>query len=107
MALSLLGPRSCKPLDVSREVLADSAQRLRHDAFRPGHADGRARLVEAGSRFVSVFWDEYGLAGPAGTPTGIISPDERRVAPGFDGLRRALIGPGPSRSCWTKRWSWC
>ena len=40
----------------------DAARILRHDALRPGGLTAR-RLVEAGSRFVSVFWDEYGLAG--------------------------------------------
>jgi uncharacterized protein (DUF1501 family) len=48
------------------------------------------RLVEAGSRFVSVFWDEYGLAGSAwDTHWEHYSRMKNELCPGFD---RALSG---------------
>jgi hypothetical protein len=48
------------------------------------------RLVEAGSRFVSVFWDEYGLAGSAWDTHWEHYPRMRNeLCPGFD---RALSG---------------
>ena len=48
------------------------------------------RLVEAGGRFVSVFWDEYGLAGIGlGHALGPLPPHEERAAAGFD---RGLSG---------------
>jgi hypothetical protein len=48
------------------------------------------RLVEAGSRFVSVFWDEYGLAGSAwDTHWDHYNRMTRELCPGFD---RALSG---------------
>jgi hypothetical protein len=48
------------------------------------------RLVEAGSRFVSVFWDEYGLAGSGWDTHWEHYPRMRKeLCPGFD---RALAG---------------
>jgi hypothetical protein len=48
------------------------------------------RLVEAGSRFVSVFWDEYGLAGSAWDTHWEHFPRmKNELMPGFD---RALAG---------------
>jgi hypothetical protein len=48
------------------------------------------RLVEAGSRFVSVFWDEYGLAGSAwDTHWDHFNRMKNELCPGFD---RALSG---------------
>jgi uncharacterized protein (DUF1501 family) len=48
------------------------------------------RLVEAGSRFVSVFWDEYGLAGSAWDTHWEHYPRmKNELCPGFD---RALSG---------------
>jgi hypothetical protein len=48
------------------------------------------RFVEAGSRFVSVFWDEYGLAGSAwDTHWEHYSRMRNELCPGFD---RALSG---------------
>src|SRR4030095_1388776 len=48
------------------------------------------RLVEAGSRFVSVFWDEYGLAGSAwDTHWDHYNRMKQELCPGFD---RALFG---------------
>src|SRR5205085_7488594 len=62
MAFSMLGSRKLRDaLDISRE-----AMRVRESygmtLFGQGCLAGR-RLIEAGSRFVTVFWDEYGLAG--------------------------------------------
>ncbi|MBY0229624.1 MAG: DUF1501 domain-containing protein, partial [Gemmataceae bacterium] len=43
------------------------------------------RLVEAGSRFVSVFWDEYGLAGSAwDTHWDHYARMKKELCPGFD-----------------------
>src|SRR5262249_6847818 len=48
------------------------------------------RLVEAGSRFVSVCWDEYGLAGSAWDTHWEHYPRmKKELCPGFD---RALFG---------------
>src|SRR5205823_1370108 len=48
------------------------------------------RLVEAGSRFVTVFWDEYGLAGSAwDTHWDHFNRMKNELTPGFD---RALYG---------------
>jgi hypothetical protein len=48
------------------------------------------RLVEAGSRFVSVFWDEYGLAGSAWDTHWEHYPRmKNELCPGFD---RAMAG---------------
>ena len=57
------------------------------------------RLVEAGSRFVSVFWDEYGLAGSAWDTHWEHYPRmKNELCPGFDralsGLITQSIGPG-------------
>jgi len=48
------------------------------------------RLVEAGSRFVTVFWDEYGLAGSGwDTHWDHFNRMKNELTPGFD---RALYG---------------
>jgi Protein of unknown function (DUF1501) len=62
MALSLIGSEKVRrALDLGREPLA---LRESYGMTLFGQAALAARrLVEAGSRFVSVFWDEYGLAG--------------------------------------------
>jgi uncharacterized protein (DUF1501 family) len=62
MALSLIGSEKVRTaLDVGREP---PAVRDAYGMTLFGQAALAARrLVEAGSRFVSVFWDEYGLAG--------------------------------------------
>jgi hypothetical protein len=64
MAYNLIGSEKIRAaLDLSREP-----RRLRETygltVFGQAALTAR-RLVEAGSRFVSVFWDEYGLAGSA------------------------------------------
>ncbi len=64
MAYSLLtSPRLREALDVSREPLA-VRESYGMTLFGQGALVAR-RLVEAGGRFVSVFWDEYGLADSA------------------------------------------
>lgn len=62
MAYSLIGsPKVREALDLGREPLP---LRESYGMTIFGQAALAARrLVEAGSRFVSVFWDEYGLAG--------------------------------------------
>jgi hypothetical protein len=62
MALSLIGSEAIRTaLDLQREPLA---LRATYGMTIFGQACLAARrLVEAGSRFVTVFWDEYGLAG--------------------------------------------
>ncbi len=62
LALSLLGSEKVRAaLDIQREP---RALRETYGMTIFGQAALAARrLVEAGSRFVSVFWDEYGLAG--------------------------------------------
>jgi hypothetical protein len=64
MAYSLLtSPQISQALDLRREPLA---VRESYGMTLFGQASLMARrLVEAGSRFVSVFWDEYGLADSA------------------------------------------
>src|SRR5438034_3411120 len=62
MAYSLIGSeRVQNALDIGREPVS---LRETYGMTIFGQAALAARrLVEAGSRFVSVFWDEYGLAG--------------------------------------------
>ncbi len=62
MALSLIGSEKVRSaLDMNREPLA---LRETYGLTLFGQSCLAARrLVEAGSRFVTVFWDEYGLAG--------------------------------------------
>jgi hypothetical protein len=51
------------------------------------------RLVEAGSRFVSVFWDEFGLAGSAWDTHWEHYPRmKKELCPGFDRAFSGLIG---------------
>jgi hypothetical protein len=56
------------------------------------------RLVEAGSRFVSVFWDEYGLAGSAwDTHWDHYNRMKKELCPGFDRALSGLIADLDSR----------
>jgi hypothetical protein len=75
-------------LDVGREPLA---VRESYGMTLFGQAALTARrLVEAGSRFVTVFWDEYGLAGSAwDTHWDHFNRMKNELTPGFD---RALYG---------------
>jgi hypothetical protein len=89
MAYRLIGSKRVREaLDVRREP-----QSLRESygmtLFGQGCLAAR-RLVEAGSRFVSVFWDEFGLAGSAwDTHEYHYSRMKNELMPGFD---RGLFG---------------
>jgi hypothetical protein len=89
MAYNLLNSRKLRDaLDVGRESM-----RVRETygmtLFGQGCLAAR-RLVEAGSRFVTVFWDEYGLAGSGwDTHWDHYNRMTRELCPGFD---RALFG---------------
>ncbi len=89
LALDLIGSAKVRTaLDLARE-----SRTLRESygmtLFGQGCLTAR-RLVEAGSRFVSVFWDEYGLAGSAWDTHWEHYPRMRdELCPGFD---RALSG---------------
>jgi hypothetical protein len=75
-------------LDVGQEP-ASLRERYGMTLFGQGCLTAR-RLVEAGSRFVSVFWDEYGLAGSAWDTHWEHYPRmKNELCPGFD---RALSG---------------
>jgi hypothetical protein len=84
----LRSPKLRTALDLTREPLA---LRESYGLTVFGQAALAARrLVEAGSRFVSVFWDEYGLAGSAwDTHWDHFARMRDELTPGFD---RALSG---------------
>ena len=64
MAFSLISStRVADALDVRREPTS-TRELYGHTLFGQGCLAGR-RLLEAGTKLVSVFWDEYGLAGDA------------------------------------------
>jgi hypothetical protein len=89
MAYSLIGSAKVRAaLDLNREPLA---RRESYGMTIFGQAALAARrLVEAGSRFVSVFWDEYGLAGSGwDTHWDHYSRMKNELMPGFD---RAFYG---------------
>jgi len=84
LALDLVGsPKVRAALDVGREP---RGVRESYGMMLFGQACLAARrLVEAGSRFVSVFWDEYGLAGSAWDTHWEHYPRMRNeLCPGFD-----------------------
>jgi hypothetical protein len=89
LALELLSsPRVREALDVRREP-APLRETYGMTVFGQACLTAR-RLVEAGSRFVSVFWDEYGLAGSAWDTHWEHYPRmKNELCPGFD---RALSG---------------
>jgi hypothetical protein len=91
MAYGLIGSEKVRTaLDLGREP-----RRLRESYGMTifGQAALAARrLVEAGSRFVSVFWDEYGLAGSAWDTHWDHFPRMRQeLMPGFDLALAGLI----------------
>jgi hypothetical protein len=89
MAYSLIGSEKVRTaLDVSKEPLA---LRESYGMTLFGQASLTARrLVEAGSRFVTVFWDEYGLAGSGWDTHWDHYPRmKEELLPGFD---RAFYG---------------
>lgn len=89
LAYSLLASNKVgEALDVRREPLLVREQ---YGMSLFGQACLAARrLVEAGSRFVTVFWDEYGLAGSAwDTHEHHFERMKKELCPGFD---RAFAG---------------
>jgi hypothetical protein len=89
MAYGLISsPRVHEALDVTREA---AAVRESYGQTVFGQAALAARrLVEAGSRFVTVFWDEFGLAGSGWDTHWDHYPRMRdELCPGFD---RGLAG---------------
>ena len=84
MAFSMIGSEKLKhALDVRRES-AKTRESYGHMLFGQGCLAAR-RLVEAGSRFVTVFWDEFGLAGSGWDTHWEHYPRMRKeLMPGFD-----------------------
>jgi hypothetical protein len=84
LAYSLIGSSAVRDaLDVRREP-ARARERYGHFLFGQSCLAAR-RLVEAGSRFVTVFWDEYGLAGSGWDTHWDHYPRMRNeLMPGFD-----------------------
>ncbi len=89
MAFSLIGSEKVrKALDLGREPMK-VRDGYGMTLFGQGCLAAR-RLVEAGSRFVTVFWDEYGLAGSGWDTHWEHYPRmKNELCPGFD---RALAG---------------
>ncbi len=91
MAFSLLTSYSLRnALDVRREPAA--GRELYGDMLFGQACLAARRLVEAGSRVVTVFWDEYGLAGSGWDTHWQHYPRMRQeLCPGFDRAWYALI----------------
>lgn len=91
MAFSLIGSEQLRQaLDVRRES-AKVRDSYGHTVFGQGCLAAR-RLVEAGSRFVTVFWDEFGLAGSGWDTHWEHYPRMRNeLMPGFDRGYSGLI----------------
>lgn len=83
-ALSLLeSPKLAEALDLRRED--DATRRLYGQSLFGQSCLAARRLVEAGSKVVSVFWDEYGLAGSGwDTHWNHFQRMKEELAPGFD-----------------------
>lgn len=91
MAYNLIGSEKIRTaLDLSREP---RPLRESYGMTLFGQAALTARrLIEAGSRFVSVFWDEYGLAGSAwDTHWDHFPRMKQELMPGFDLALAGLI----------------
>jgi hypothetical protein len=91
MALSRIGSEKVRAaLDLGREPVA---LRESYGMTLFGQAALAARrLVEAGARFVSVFWDEFGLAGSGWDTHWDHYPRmKNELLPGFDGAFADLI----------------
>lgn len=91
MAYTLLtSPQVREALDVRREP-AKVRDTYGHTLFGQSCLAAR-RLIEAGSRFVTVFWDEYGLAGSGWDTHWEHYPRLRQeLMPGFDRGFAALL----------------
>src|SRR5260370_22643687 len=89
MAFDLIGSAKVRrALDLGREPLP-CRESYGMTLFGQAALTAR-RLVEAGSRFVTVFWDEYGLAGTGwDTHWDHFNRMKNELTPGLD---RALIG---------------
>jgi hypothetical protein len=89
MAYGLIGSQQIhRALDLDREPMA-VRESYGMTIFGQACLSAR-RLVEAGSKFVSVFWDEYGLAGSGwDTHWDHYGRMKNELMPGFD---RALAG---------------
>jgi hypothetical protein len=97
MAFSLIGSEKIRAaLDIGREPLA---LRESYGMTLFGQATLAARrLVEAGSRFVTVFWDEYGLAGSAWDTHWDHYPRlKNELLPGLDSALAGLIADFDNR----------
>jgi hypothetical protein len=83
-ALALLeSPRLAEALDLRRE--SDATRRLYGTSLFGQSCLAARRLVEAGSKVVSVFWDEFGLAGSGwDTHWNHFERMRAELAPGFD-----------------------
>jgi hypothetical protein len=83
-ALSLLqSPKLAEALDLRREC-SETRDLYGQSLFGQSCLAAR-RLVEAGSRVVSIFWDEYGLAGSGwDTHWNHFERMKKELAPGFD-----------------------
>ncbi|MCZ2340529.1 MAG: DUF1501 domain-containing protein [Bacteroidales bacterium] len=91
MAYALIGSEQVRQaLDVTREPLK---QREEYGLTLFGQSALAARrLVEAGSKFVTVFWDEYGLAGSGwDTHSNHYERYRKELMPGFDKGYAGLI----------------
>lgn len=91
-ALSLLTSANVREaLDVRREAFA-ARERYGHTLFGQSCLAAR-RLVEAGTRFVSVFWDAYGtyFSGAWDTHQNHYPRLKQYLLPGFDAAYSALI----------------
>ena len=107
MALSLIGSEKIRTaLDLGKEPLA---LRDSYGMTLFGQSCLAARrLVEAGSRFVTVFWDEYGLAGSGWDTHWDHYPRMRdELLPGLDRAWAGLIASHAKSMPTTlpKRWS--
>jgi hypothetical protein len=92
MAYNLIGSEKIRvALDLEREP---RARRESYGMTVFGQAALAARrLVEAGSRFVSVFWDEFGLAGSAwDTHWNHYPRMKQELMPGLDWALAGLLG---------------
>lgn len=83
-ALSLLeSPKLAEALDLRREP--DKTRQLYGQSLFGQSCLAARRLVEAGSKVVTVFWDEYGLAGSGwDTHWNHFQRMKEELAPGFD-----------------------
>ena len=91
MAFSLLNsPKVAEALDVRREP--DSTRDLYGMSLYGQGCLAARRMVEAGTKLVTVFWDEYGLAGDAwDTHFGHYPRMKDQLLPGFDKAVSGLL----------------